>query len=117
MHFKIAPIPRWYVDDGCNTECEIIIDGKSMCKDGISDDFIGAFKPDSFEAGVRCCDGRTCQTQGKCPGAATQSEAVEMCSKIGNGWRLCTKDELLSEICCRQGGNCDSYPVWTSTLE
>ena len=31
--------------------------------------------------------------------------------------RVCTKDELLSEICCNTGGNCDNHPVWTSTLE
>merc|ERR1712228_281993 len=31
--------------------------------------------------------------------------------------RVCTKDELLSEVCCGSGGDCDNHPVWTSTLE
>ena len=110
-------VPRWYVDDGCNNECEIIINGQSMCADGISDDLVGSYQSNSFQAGVRCCDGNTCRTEGNCPGVATHSEAVDICSEIGEEWRLCTKDELLSEMCCRTGGNCDSSAVWTSTLE
>jgi len=31
--------------------------------------------------------------------------------------RLCTKDELFTEICCGTGGQCDNYQVWTSTLK
>ena len=88
-----------------------------MCTDGISDDLVGSYQPNSFQAGVRCCDGNTCRTEGNCPGVATHSEAVDICSEIGEGWKLCTKDELLSEMCCRTGGNCDSSAVWTSTLE
>ena len=86
-----------------------------MCTDGISDDLVGSYQPNSFQAGVRCCDGNTCRTEGNCPGVATHSEAVDICSEIGEGWKLCTKDELLSEMCCRTGGNCDSSAVWTST--
>ena len=33
------------------------------------------------------------------------------------GLRLCTKDELLGELCCGTGGGCDDVLVWTSTLE
>ena len=98
--------PRWYVDDGCH-------------EDDFDDyeDFPGSYRPNSFNAGVRCCDIYSvyCRTVGKCPGQYTHDEAVKMCSFWG--MRLCTKDELLSDVCCGQGGQCDNYPVWTSTLE
>ena len=32
-----------------------------------------------------------------------------------SGQRLCTKDELLTDICCGTGGSCDSHGVWTLT--
>ena len=44
----------------------------------------------------------------------TFDDAVAMCE--GNNGRLCTKEELLSDICCGTGGSCDSYAVWTSTF-
>ena len=94
------------------------MNGKQHCIDGIDDDYIGTFQPNSFGAGVRCCsnDGKTCKTQkGACPGDSTYSEAFEKCSNIG--MRLCTKAELLTEMCCKTGGWCDSHPVWTSTTE
>ena len=78
----------------------------------------GFFQSRYSTAGVRCCseDGLTCDTPDgfKC---ATDHvnfvDAVSLCKT--NGLRLCTKDELLSEICCGTGGNCNSYAVWTST--
>ena len=105
--------PRWYVDDGCHTEH--LWGNKKKNKGG--DDFPGTFEVDDFGAGVRCCseDGTTCKTIGKCPGTASHSEAQEKCE--GKGMRLCTKDELLTEICCKTGGNCDNHQVWTSTPE
>ena len=42
-------------------------------------------------------------------------DARNKCEEIG--FRLCTKHELLSELCCGKGGGCDHYLVWTSTLE
>ena len=122
---NIAHEPRWYVDDGCHSECRIV-NGKPHCTDGTNDDVVGEFQPNSFAAGIRCCsdDINTCKNnktpccktqKGACPGDATHSEAEDMCLKLG--MRLCTKDELLDEICCKTGGNCDSYPVWTSTIE
>ena len=105
--------PRWYVDDGCHTEHTERQRGKGK-KD---DDFLGTFQPEDFEAGVRCCseDGLTCTTIVKCPGDSTHSKAKETCE--GQGMRLCTKAELLNEVCCKTGGNCDNHPVWTSTLQ
>ena len=114
---KIDTEARWYVDDGCHSECRIV-NGKQHCIDGIDDDYIGTFQTNSFGAGVRCCsnDGTTCKTQkGACPGESTYSEALKKCSDIG--MRLCTKAELLTEMCCKTGGWCDSHPVWTSTTE
>ena len=121
----IAQEPRWYVDDGCHSECRIV-NGKPHCTDETNDDIVGEFQPNSFAAGIRCCsdDRNTCKDneapccktqEGACPGDATHSEAEDMCLKLG--MRLCTKDELLDEICCKTGGNCDSYAVWTSTIE
>ena len=43
------------------------------------------------------------------------SDAEETCAN--NGMRLCTKDELLTDICCGTGGSCDNYLIWTSTYE
>ena len=42
-------------------------------------------------------------------------DATNKCEEMG--FRLCTKHELLSELCCGAGGGCDDYLVWTSTLE
>ena len=109
FYHNIAPVLHWYVDDGCHTEDEWGKLGKK------SDDYLGTFHPEPFGAGVRCCsdDGTTCNTIGKCPGTSTHSEAKQVC--IEKGMRLCTKSELLTEICCKTGGNCDNHPVWTST--
>ena len=106
---NIAPVLHWYVDDGCHTEDQWGKPGKK------ADDYLGTFQPEPFGAGVRCCsdDGTTCKTIGKCPGTSTHSEAEQVCNE--NGMRLCTKNELLTEICCETGGNCDNHPVWTST--
>ena len=101
----IDPTSRFYVDDGCHT------DG------GKADDFAGTYELPSFEAGVRCCsmDGTTCNTFGLCPGQSTYYDAVRECEE--RKMRLCTKDELFTEICCGTGGQCDNHQVWTSTLK
>ena len=98
----------FYVDDGCHS-------GKSDGK--ILDDVPGAFQQKSKSFGVRCCsmDARACVTHGKCPGSSTYEEAKSQCASLGN--RLCTKNELLSEVCCATGGSCDNHGVWTSTQE
>ena len=96
---------RYYVDDGCQTE-----------NDGKGDDLVGSFKPKSFRAGVRCCtiNGSSCMAIGSCPATrVTYDYAVLLCAQERR--RLCTKDELLSDICCRTGKNCNSFAVWTST--
>ena len=79
-------------------------------------DVEAGYKPKSFQAGVRCCseDGRKCITLGKCPkDNMSKDEAASKCAD--KGYTLCTKDQLSSNLCCRKGGNCDSYQVWTST--
>ena len=60
-------------------------------------------------------DGATCDTFGKCPGQSTYYDAVRECEE--RKMRLCTKDELFTEICCGTGGQCDNHQVWTSTLK
>ena len=61
-------------------------------------------------------NGSTCATIGSCPADATSYDyAVSECTQMGQ--RLCTKDELLSDVCCRTGGDCDNFPVWTSASD
>ena len=98
----------YYVDDGCHSERRT------------PDDIIGYYEDESSVAAyVRCCsdDGTTCDTFSNCnrkSDLVAFADAEQKC--VDNGMRLCTKDELLSEICCGTGGNCDSGAVWTSTL-
>ena len=97
-------VDQYYVGDGCTTS------GTSVT---------GLFQSKYSTANVRCCseDGSSCDTEGghTCPDdAICFDDAVSQCESFGK--RLCTKEELLSEICCGTGGSCDSYAVWTSTL-
>ena len=99
----------YYVDDGCHSE------GSTG-----QDDVTGYYEDESSVAAyVRCCsdDGTTCDTVSNCRQTSdlvAYADAEQEC--IDNGMRLCTMDELLSDICCGTGGNCDSAAVWTSTL-
>ena len=96
------------MDDGCHSE--------SSGKNSHDDDIKGSSKKKSFKAGVRCCSdevySKDCTTIGKCPAdATTYDDAALQCND--NGRRLCTKDELLKDLCCGTGGDCDSHAVWT----
>ena len=94
---------RFWVDDGCTRA------GKHH---------VGSFQYKSYEAGVRCCsnDGTTCETPLLCQdNKMTYGDAILKCSEDSR--RLCSRDELLSKICCGTGGNCDSYKIWTSTSD
>ena len=61
---------------------------------------------------VRCCslDGGSCDS--KTPGCSTLtfSEAQQKCSEFG--MRLCTEEELASNICCKSGCNFDLKLAW-----
>ena len=96
----------YYVDDGCHSE------GSNP------DDINGFYQADDAYAFVRCCttDGTSCSTTSQCTNSndlTNYADAKGTCE--ANGQRLCTKDELLSDICCGTGGSCDSHEVWTST--
>ena len=96
-----------YVDDGCHKES------------GTPDDVVGFYQPESLEAFVRCCsdNGASCNTFSNCQDTSdlvNYAGAESICAS--NGMRLCTKDELLTDMCCGTGGQCDSAGVWTSTL-
>ena len=102
FYLVIDPIQYW-VDDGC------IARGREK---------VGSFKETSYLAGVRCCsaDGSECVTPPdlKCPDDNMSFDrANQKCVFLG--MRLCTKDQLLSGVCCRSGGFCDHHEVWTST--
>ena len=100
-YFVIDPIQYW-VDDGCVTG------GRD--KDG-------SFKKTTDLAGVRCCsdDGSTCETPGDCPAHNMPFDnAKQKCAQLGK--RLCTKDQLLSGVCCGTGGMCDYDAIWTSDI-
>ena len=95
----------YWVEDGCT-------------ENGNEPD--GSFKPTSYKSGVRCCsnDGKQCITPEdfNCPeDNMSYDAAVSKCAETDH--RLCTKDELLSKVCCGTGGSCDSDLVWTSTTQ
>ena len=98
----------YYVDDGCHSE------GYTG-----QDDVTGYYESKSSVAAyVRCCsdDATSCTTVSDCQktvDVVNYDDAVAECTSIG--MRLCTKDELLTEVCCGTGGQCDSAAVWTST--
>jgi len=102
----------YYVDDGCHSE-----------KNG-PDDVEGFYQSQDSTAFVRCCKegrkGLKCDTISDCKNTTnlvTYGVAAELCTNKGEGWGLCTKAELKSDICCKTGGACDSFAVWTSTWE
>jgi hypothetical protein len=90
---------KFYVEDGCQAR---------------EPNIPGTFQQEASQFGVRCCslDGRSCVTHGLCPGSSTYEDAKSQCASLGR--RLCTKDELLSDVCCSTGVQCDVYGVWTS---
>jgi len=92
----------YWLDDGCQKR----------------DDVIGRWEAETSPAAApRCCDGTRCSTPSSvtCPQKLTQAQASAVCTALGK--RLCTKAELLSNMCCRTGGKCDNHPVWTSTKQ
>ena len=99
-------IVEYYVDDGCHSE------------NSTPDDIEGFYQSEDSTAFVRCCsdDGTSCSTVSNCNDSSnlvTYADAEDECA--ANGMRICTKDELLTDICCGTGGGCDSKVVWTST--
>ena len=103
---------KFWVDDGCH---------KEKNNPQPADDFTGSYQSKSFLAGVRCCrinasGNSECKNLVNCPSeSVTYDEAASKCKNQTNYDRLCTKDELLSEVCCGAGGQCNHHPVWTST--
>ena len=86
------------------------------------DDIVGFYQSESSSAFVRCCstDGTSCSTISDCTDSGdlvTYAEAADKCAAEGlpGSYRLCNKNELLEDICCGTGGQCDDYGVWTST--
>ena len=97
----------YYVDDGCHSE------------GSTPDDITGFYQSETSEAYVRCCsdDGTSCKTPSTCRDdeyLVSYADAETECAGIG--MRICTKDELLTDMCCGTGGGCDSEGVWTSTI-
>ena len=100
ISYSIAISLEDWVEDGCTAV-------GSAC--------VGSFQEKSYLAGVRCCsdDGTICETPGRCPADNMNfDDATNKCNDLGK--RLCTRDELLTGICCSTGGNCDISEVWTS---
>ena len=102
----ISDEASYYVDDGCHSE------GSNP------DDYTGFYQVESSNAFVRCCsdDGTNCETISNCQDSDDLRNYLDAETECANnGMRLCTRDELLTEICCGTGGGCDSQLVWTST--
>lgn len=79
----------------------------------------GQYVPASTKVGVMCCKqpfGSGCVSEGNCNvNAKTLQGAIFTC--FIHGLRLCTRSELLSNICCGLNVHCDKVPVWSSTEE
>ena len=79
----------------------------------------GQYIPPTTKAGVMCCKeqfGSGCVSEGNCNvNAKTLQGAIFTC--FIHGLRLCTRSELLSNICCGLNVHCDKVPVWSSTEE
>jgi len=108
---RACPLPEkceYWVDEGCNSD-----------RNG-PDDMEGFYQSQSDKAFVRCCDDSKektkCITISNCENEedlVTYDEAAKLCSDEGS--RLCTREELKNDICCKTGGQCHSSLVWTST--
>ena len=63
---------------------------------------------------VRCCsfDGKSCKSKIPDCSILTFSNAEEKCSEFG--MRLCTEEELASNICCGTGCGFDIELVWST---
>ena len=44
----------------------------------------------------------------------SQRDAAQACEQLGPGHRLCTQEELDTEVCCNKGCGADHIKVWTS---
>lgn len=98
----------YWMDDGCQSD--------QSDKPHRKDDVFGRYELSAVPAaGVRCCsqNGSTCSSPNSCPQQLPFDQAKAVCTALGQ--RLCTKDELLTDMCCGTGGSCDHYAVWTST--
>ena len=81
--------------------------------------------PNDMKFAVRCCsdssDGNVeCSSikygSDECfPHEASWTDAAAQCS--AHGARLCTKEELLKDVCCRSGCGMDGLAVWTSSKQ
>lgn len=72
---------------------------------------------------VQCChdsDGCTRRDNGVCISGNNNSlkfsfhEAVDACATLGDGWRICTRHEVDSNLCRSKGCAHDSYLVWAT---
>ena len=110
----ISEVGKYYVDNPCQSEQKY--DQNSLA---------GTFQPESFRARVSCCgmNGATCVTKGNvsdnCIHTATYDEAVSQCTAMN--MRLCSRQELLSNICCESEAlkthELFGQVAWTSTKE
>ncbi|KAJ8606766.1 hypothetical protein CTAYLR_009564 [Chrysophaeum taylorii] len=113
------------VDDG--QSCRAIVDGdpnnekdgrcpNSVFSDNDDPDILYAAE-DDVVAGVRCCNGdlgsSECDTSCE---LVSFAEAKQRCVAKGNGWDLCTSDQVYDGQTKATGCNYDGVHVWTKTL-
>eukprot|EP00662_Eupelagonemidae_sp_cell21_P058185 gene58185-biopygen18248 len=88
------------------------------CTGRLGDDHHFAEVPAGTKAAVRCCDasGTSCESDlgpsADCHHAVTYDEATNECANHASGWRLCTRGELDSRLCCGTGCGNDGRPTW-----
>jgi len=103
------------MEDGCSSESQWAIDFTSHKNHGRKCLHVNTTSDDSA---VRCCSEsqQTCSSQDanqKCYGKAkTHAEAEAICD--ADGKRLCSRDELENDNCCKTGCMYDLLTTWTN---
>ena len=96
------------VTKGCQYAKNVTTDVIYSRPEGIS-----AHPGDAHHA-VRCCNkiGDDCVTPTPCLLHTTYEEAKEICHQ--HGLRLCTRAEMLNNICCQGGCGIDGKRTWVA---
>eukprot|EP00662_Eupelagonemidae_sp_cell21_P057481 gene57481-biopygen20700 len=72
----------------------------------------------TFLAAARCCNaaGTECESDlgadKDCHSSLSYDAASSVCESHASGWRLCTKGELESKLCCGTGCGHDGRHAW-----
>jgi len=67
-------------------------------------------------ATVRCCNPNKCKSMDdskKCFGTKlTFDQGKKLCESLGDNYGLCTKEQVISKMCCGTGCGYDAKMIW-----